>query len=336
MANASVLRALGTMAQHGGNYFGQVAQLSLQEKRKREAKADSEQLYARNRADKLADTADSRAYKEEREEVGRANRLEDSQTNIDNQMTSQDEAARRRMEEKGSTQTHETYYDETGKPITVSFDGLGKPLNVTPEELQGLNSKAPSGKGGAGGGKKTVAQIQNETRFKDAREGLRMMEALESEGHDPSNSMTRNWDNVMSSNGFTNWLASDKGQSYQAASTKVVEAFLRSATGAAAPEPEQKRYAYMLTPQAGDSAEARKTKRNLLRASLASMGEAAGMPDAKEFRAMVDAEAKAGGFYVEEKKPSSNPSSNSSASRRAARKNAAPAPTTQSYKDKYY
>ena len=129
-----------------------------------------------------------------------------------------------------------------------------------------------------------------------------MLVKLEEDGHNPAATAGRIRDDIASSSKWTNWMASEEGQAYKAAGTKVVEAFLRLATGAAAPEPEQERYNYMLLPQAGDSKETVRTKRALLDQSLKSLGEAVGEGadyDAvmSAYKLKVEKAAKEGDFY---------------------------------------
>ncbi len=331
MASSSVLHALSTMASQGGNYYGRLHQTSLQEGRIKSAQEEAARVRQESREYQEGKTAEAQAHaagvrKEgwERQDASQ----QESREYQEGKVSASNSAA---LAEKGMSREFKTYYDKEGNATTVSFDGHGRPMNMTEDELMGLSSAQPKGGVGGRGGKKTVKQIDMEKRFKDAEGALDIMKGLEADGYDPSATSSRIFDNIASSSGFTNWMASSEGQSYKAAASKVVEAFLRDATGAAAPEPEQARYAYMLTPQAGDSEATVKTKRKLLEQSLTSIGEAAGMDQAalrKRFEAQVDAGAREGGFYKEKERA---PLSGGRNGRRAAPET----PSAADYASKY-
>jgi hypothetical protein len=90
-------------------------------------------------------------------------------------------------------------------------------------------------------------------RKQTAKDSLEEMDAILYDPDDPYDmrSGQAGWDQVMLG-GITNPLASAKGQKFTSAAGRVREAFLRTATGAAAPETEVGSYKAMYTPQWGD------------------------------------------------------------------------------------
>lgn len=274
MASSSTLKMLGMAAQAGGSYYGQIHAESMRTKRAQEAKDAAADLREQTKLDAIAKRDDTRAYNEGQAEAER--------------------------ERAASALTEQREYNAS--IVKPSAQEVELDLYITDrdawEDIYNKTGKGAGGKGGAGGGKETVQQALFKLRYKDSVSALGIMEEIESK-YDPTSAQGW-WDGMASGAGFTNWMASDDGQAYKAASTKIVEAFLRIATGAAAPEPEQKRYNYMLTPQPGDGVETVKAKRRILRASLKALGEATGLSDVERsdiFTDMVDKAAKDGGFY---------------------------------------
>lgn len=79
--NSHMLRALGEMSKHGGNYFGQIHVEGMRQKRLQEAQVEAERIYQRNRVDKQADLESSRSYAEERQDTAREYAVEDRDAN---------------------------------------------------------------------------------------------------------------------------------------------------------------------------------------------------------------------------------------------------------------
>jgi hypothetical protein len=143
-----MMRALGEMSKHGGNYFGQIHVEGLRQKRLQDAKVEAEKIYQRNRVDKLEDTAAIRVYQEGREEDKREQGNEDARTRVDYQIEQQDAASARRSsaahDEKAQENDLQTFYDAGGNPQTFKVNAYGE--MVPAEELKGLSKDNPRGK----------------------------------------------------------------------------------------------------------------------------------------------------------------------------------------------
>ena len=97
----------------------------------------------------------------------------------------------------------------------------------------------------------TAAQATALSRADQYREGLSSMEALLADGYDPTG-VGGFVDKAANMSDITRAIASPEGQQFQAASDRVKEAALRTATGAAAPSGENAAYIRTLIPQPGD------------------------------------------------------------------------------------
>jgi len=313
MASSSTLRALGIAAQSGGNYFSTIHAEAQRTKRLVEARAEADKRYKQGRDDKKDDTAADREYTEgltaeQRKQklvddaLARERSLADKKTAVDYQMESQRTtsatALKNKIDEAEKHSTSETLYNiSTGEPMTVLVDSYGNyPDDINLREFSKDKPASSSTK------EPTDASKKLKMQWKDATQARGMQVKLEEDGHNPAATVGRIWDDVATGSKWTNWMASEEGQAYKAAGTKVVEAFLRLATGAAAPEPEQERYNYMLLTQAGDDKRTVRTKRALLDQSLKSLGEAvnggASHEEVKDnFKATIDKAAKEGNFY---------------------------------------
>lgn len=144
----NMLKALGEMSKHGGNYFGQIHVEGLRQQRLQTARAEADRIYTRNRADKLEDTEANREYLEGRETAKREQGNEDARTRVDYQIEQQDAAATRRSsaahDEKAQEYDYKTYYDADGNPQTFKVNSYGEMLPA--DELEGLSEDNPKGK----------------------------------------------------------------------------------------------------------------------------------------------------------------------------------------------
>ena len=104
----------------------------------------------------------------------------------------------------------------------------------------------------AGGADLTQGQMVQLGRNEQYRTGLAGMKEVMEEGYD-AGSLRSGWDKFATGGEYTNKLASEAGQKYQASASRVKEAALRTATGAAAPQGENAEYIATLIPRFGDS-----------------------------------------------------------------------------------
>lgn len=230
----SALSALGEAAKGAGNYFGTLTSMKLKEERLAQARA--EQVADRDEGREYAEgqLADKRAYSEK--------------------LTADD---RTYKEEQDDLARKQNMSDWQTKQDAETEDKL---------ELERLKK----GPGGAGSDK-SASQVTHETRTKQAEAAFGEAEAI-MQNYNPG-SAQGGWDQVMVG-GATNFMASKEGQQYQAAIGRVKEAFLRAATGAAAPDSEQKQYTKMFVPQFGDGPETIKAKMAAMREQISIMQEA--------------------------------------------------------------
>jgi hypothetical protein len=315
MANPHILRALGQMAQQGGSYFGQLHIESLKSRRKQEASQEAERILNQEREWQVEDRKEAQAIEDARYQRRLGDQRDTARLNVDYQMEQQDAASARRSKSELEDTKARLELEQQFKAENPEFEGLIKIASESGDTVWAKKFSdgsieptefvvEPSGSKGGG----SIAEKQYRMRYQDALTALNQIEAIEGEGYDPTDTKQRTWDNVTSKTDFTNWLASDNGQAYSSASTKIVEAFLRTNTGAAAPEPEQDRYQRMLMPQAGDSSTTVANKRQLLEDSLEALGEAGGYSDQERrelVTKLVDDRAKEAGFYEGPKESSS-------------------------------
>jgi hypothetical protein len=157
--------------------------------------------------------------------------------------------------------------DENNNP-TTPFNTEGR----TPVDKQ----QTPAGKVG------TAAQQVAGFRSGVFGETLAELDVLmDVEGFDPTTA-TALWDKLMTSNDFTNFLASEGGQKYASISSTLKEQPLRTATGAAAPNTENKEYYSTLIPGPGDTKGQVAQKRRKLNMLNQQLRKAAGDPEATQ------------------------------------------------------
>lgn len=248
MSKWSTLRMIGEMAKGGGTYFGAV-----------HAEARRNERLAQARAEKVADRDDARQYAEKT-----------------HQERLSEEAARRqvvrgeKLEDTEAVLALKTAHAAPDNPDLVK-GGDGFFYAKTPTGLQRTDVRHTA-EGGTSGDK-TATERTLEMRMKSAAEALTEMETLEARGYDPTGfgGLKDQW---TAGAGVTNWAASSEGQQYQTAAKRVKEAFLRTATGAAAPESENSAYVGMFIPSFGDTAETKEAKKRAIREQIAAMAEA--------------------------------------------------------------
>ena len=228
MANWSGLAALGEMAKGAGKYYGTLS--SEQRKNERLAQA---------RAERVADRAEERGHQLEDRESNREWQIEQTDG-------SRDYAAEKLAEERA-------YQAQQSK--------LERSQSMEDAEMKHTNAmdlqRLKDGPGGSSSDK-TASQVTHETRTQQAQVAYAELDAI-MERYDPG-SAQGGWDQTMVG-GLTNFMASEDGKQYQSAAGRVKEAFLRAATGAAAPETENKAYINMFIPQFGDGPETKAAKK---------------------------------------------------------------------------
>lgn len=153
MPSSHMLRALGEMSKHGGNYFGQMHIEGNRQKRIQDAKIESERIYQRNRGDKQTDVEDARVYAGEQHDIQRTDKAEDAETAKTNSREQSDYQANlnkerdalnraNKNEDKAKESDIETFYDKYGNPKSYKVNGNG---DLTPvEELDGLSTTNPN------------------------------------------------------------------------------------------------------------------------------------------------------------------------------------------------
>lgn len=133
--NYHTLAALGQMAKHGGNYFGQLHVEGLQQQRIKEAREEAERVYTRNRSDQKTDIADNREYQEGREEVKRGEKVEDRDANYSaelNQRKTLLEMEAQFKKENPQFKSLEKGVDADGKDVYYKLysDGRTEPTDI--------------------------------------------------------------------------------------------------------------------------------------------------------------------------------------------------------------
>lgn len=236
----SGIAALGEMAKGAGGYFGTLNTETVKTQRLAEA-----------RAQEVADRDEGRVY---------AEKMHGEST----------VAAKAALEEKrgydeGRVDEGRTYDEKIAAEARAQSLVDSRQKQEDAIELQRVKD------GGTAGGKKTASQVTHETRTKQAEVAYAELDKI-METYDPG-SAQGGWDQL-TVGGMTNILASKEGQQYQSAAGRVKEAFLRAATGAAAPETENKSYINMFVPQFGDSPETKEAKKLAMREQIAIMQSA--------------------------------------------------------------
>lgn len=263
---ASVLAALGQMASAGGNYFGQLHAETQRTKRAQDARTEAERLRTVKREEALQDR-----------DVARQQMKEDYSWKKRTDMQYAQPKA-------GPGETYgdiREVVDDEGNRQLIRLGNQGSQMEV---EGYSMPSKA-------GSQKDSQYKTQLSMRVKTAAAAIHEMDKIMQEGYDPTG-IGAYKDSKTAGKGVLNFLASSEGQQYNSAGQRAISTFLRTDTGAAAPEAEQQRYEAMLLPQPGDSDEQARQKRLALQTGLEAMQAAAsnGATNLNEaFKATVEA-----------------------------------------------
>ena len=128
---------------------------------------------------------------------------------------------------------------------------------------------------GAAGAKSSTQRIA-EYRANSLRTSREQMQLLLDSGYSPSG-----WegfkDKITNSSDLTRWAASPEGKKFQSAQSTAKEALLRTATGAAAPDGENREYIKTLIPSIGDGPDTIRFKMGKLTRLQEIMDESAGI-----------------------------------------------------------
>ena len=148
---------------------------------------------------------------------------------------------------------------------------------------------------GTGKGNKKLTQAQMTALYHAENMGAGLAEAqklLDGE-YDPG-SIRGFFDQAFKDNSLTNWMVSQKGQKFNSAAGTIREAALRTSTGAAAPESEQKDYMMTLIPRAGDTDDTIRWKMDKLYAIQQNIARLGGETDEEANEAFLRAVEEAG------------------------------------------
>lgn len=240
----SAFEALGEMAKGAGNFFGQV----------HAEKVKNERL-AQARAAKLEDEQEKRDWQEEQRRLQHAEGLD----RIDRQGEVQRENAAHRESLRSDDKSPRTQLVQRDDAVyVVNLDTGESTITDIPAAFD------------AGNGERTASQETLRMRMLSLDKALDEMDALEASGYDPTG-FDGFRDEMTVGSKFTNWMATDEGQQYQAWANQAKEALLRTATGAAAPETENQNYIQMFLPRFGDSPETKAAKKRAMRMHVRNM-----------------------------------------------------------------
>lgn len=247
MSKYTAIQALGEAAKGAGSAFGIIAAQKVRAERLAEARAGKLEDMETQRKWRLED----REYLEGRQDAKAAEALDTQKQLIDYRAVVAAEHA------------------VPGNPDFVK-GGDGYFYAKTPTGLQRTDVRHTTQDGASS---KTATERTLEMRMRSASAALGEMEELESGGYDPTGvgGLRDQW---TAGSGVANWLASSEGQRYQTAAKRVKEAFLRTATGAAAPESENSAYVGMFIPSFGDTAQTKEAKKRAIREQIAAMADA--------------------------------------------------------------
>jgi hypothetical protein len=292
MANWSAIGALGEAAKASGDYFGVLAVEKTRTQRLAEARAEQLADAATARTQKLSDRVDDRDYEEGVNEDNRLQGIEDetaaelrraaieATTTKRNNDAAKAEWNRQRgitssewthgpgntlvkgdtrlemfTNKNGKVMYREATRNAEGTVVPASSGEVDSSLAVDSVDAPQQDSQSLAGFVDPDDSSKdmTVFGGTIALRKQTAKDSLEEMDAILYDPDDPYDmrSGQAGWDQVMLG-GITNPLASAKGQKFTSAAGRVREAFLRTATGAAAPETEVGSYKAMYTPQWGD------------------------------------------------------------------------------------
>lgn len=249
MSKWSGMAALGEMAKGAGQYFGSVSKHQRQTER-----------LAQARAEKIADRDEGRQYAESIRDEGREFAADQRSDAQDLQQLDEMAAENTAHVEGVKARRDKLQADK------ASRDEWDRRREATQKDkMEALTGKSSD---------KSASEVTHETRTKQAQVAMREVRALTQgpDAYDPT-SIRAGVDQVMVG-GLTNFLATEKGQQYQSATKRAKEAFLRAATGAAAPESENKAYVNMFIPQFGDSKETMDAKFTAMDEQIRIMAEA--------------------------------------------------------------
>lgn len=252
--NWSAIGALGAASESAGNYFGVLAVEKTRTQRLAESRAEDLADADTARTQKLEDTASLRDHQGEVRQEGVDNALAvTAATNLESDRRAiRNEALKGGPEVPPSEKYLETWTDpKTGQAFAVYEDNSMVPIEGMVDAVE------------EEGGSTTAGQDLIGMRSKQAQRGLSTIKGLIGEdGYNPGG-LEAGW-NSLTTGGITNFMATGAGQQFEQASGEVREAFLRTATGAAAPDSEVANYTRMYIPAFGDDA---KTIQQKIRAS---------------------------------------------------------------------
>jgi len=295
MANWSAIGALGEAAKASGDYFGVLAVEKTRTQRLAEARAEQLEDAATARTQQLEDIDarqkyDKTVYEGKREDTTKdevAGELRRAaiaaKTTERNNDAAKVEWNRQRgitsgewshssgktlvkgdirlemfTNKDGEVMYREATRNAEGTVVPASSGEVDSSLAVDSVDAQQKDSQSLAGFVDPDDSSKDITVFGGTLalRKQTAKEALEEMDAILYDPDDPYDmrSGKAGWDHVMVG-GVTNSLASAKGQKFTSAAGRVREAFLRTATGAAAPETEVGSYKAMYTPQWGDHPE---------------------------------------------------------------------------------